>query len=235
MLKNAIEGLENVFETDIPHGHVVMIIGMPGGFKSAFSYNLLANQLQANPEDFGIYLTLEESTASHLRNMTSLGIELPDNLMISDHTDVRKQFEDNMGDEHDYMRMIQATLEYFKNEKGENFKYFALDSLTALYSLINPSDLRIRMFQFFKELRSKELTSFIIVEEDEFGETIPYSDDGSISFLVDGIIMTGEVEVQQEVMVYLQVKKMRAAVHSRKKHIIEVGDNGLNILGPVFE
>jgi KaiC/GvpD/RAD55 family RecA-like ATPase len=235
MLKDSIEGLDNVFESDIPFGHVVMIVGTPGGFKSAFTNNLFANYLKANPDDFGLYVTLEENTESHLRNMTSLGIDLPDNLMISDHTDIRAQFESKKDAQPDYLKMIQATIEYFKNEKGDKFKLFAFDSLTALYSLIQTENLRIKLYNFFKELRNKSLTSFIIVEQSEFGVLTPFTDDGSVSFLVDGIIMTGEVEVQQDVMIYMQVKKMRAAIHSRKKHIMEVGEHGLNILGPVFE
>ena len=235
MLKDSIEGLDNVFETDIPEGHVVMLLGMPGGFKSAFTHNLFSNYLNDHPKEFGVYLTLEESTESHLRNMSSLGIIPAKNLMISDHTEIRNRFETNDPDHPDYLKMIQATTEYFKNEKGDNFKLFALDSLTALFSLIEISQLRIKLYNFFKELRNKNITSFIIVERPGFGEMVPISEDGSVSFLVDGIIVTGEVEVQQDVMIYMQVKKMRATIHSRKKHIMEVGDNGLNILGPIFE
>jgi KaiC/GvpD/RAD55 family RecA-like ATPase len=235
MLKDAIEGLDNVFESDIPKGHVVMIIGTPGGFKSAFTHNMFSNYLMANPDEFGLYITLEETTESHLRNMASLKIDLPENLMISDHTDIREQFESKKEAQPDYLKMIQATIEYFKNEKGKKFKLFAFDSLTALYALIDTVDLRIKLYNFFKELRNKDLTSFIIVEENEFGEMSPFGEDGSVSFLVDGIIKTGEVEVQQDVMIYMQVKKMRAAIHSRKKHIMEVSEHGLNILGPIFE
>lgn len=235
MLKDSIEGLDNVFETDIPKGHVVMIIGTPGGFKSAFTHNLFSNYLKKKKNEFGVYITLEETTESHLRNMSSLGIEMPDNLMISDHTEIRKKFESKKTDHPDYLKMIQATIEYFKNEKGEDFNLFALDSLTALYSLIQTDNLRVQLYNFFKELRNKNLTSFVIVENPEFGEIAPFGVDGSVSFLVDGIILTGEVEVQQDVMIFMQVKKMRATIHSRKKHIMEVTKKGLNILGPIFE
>jgi len=235
MLKDAIEGLDNVFETDIPKGHVVMLAGMPGGLKSAFIHNLFSSYLQTHPDEVGVYLTLEETTESHLRNMGSLGIGLPKNLHLSDHTDVRKKFETKKTDHPDYLKMIQANIEYFKSEKGEKFTLFALDSLTALYSLIDTDGLRLKLFNFFKELRNKNITSFVIVELPEIGQPAIFGADGSVSFLVDGIILTGEVEVQQDVMIYLQVKKMRAAIHSRKKHIMEVGPHGLNILGPVFE
>jgi len=235
MLKDSIEGLDNVFETEIPRGHVVMVAGTPGGLKSAFIHNLFSNYLGSEPDEFGVYITLEETTESHLRNMSSIGIDPPKNLFISDHTDIRKKFEPKKTEHPDYLKMIQATIEYFKNEKGDRFQLFALDSLTALYTLIEVKDLRIKLYNFFKELRNKNITSFVIVEIPEFGRVSPFPLDGSVSFLVDGIIVTGEVEVQQDVMIFMQVKKMRAAIHSRKKHIMEVGDHGLNILGPIFE
>ena len=235
MLKDSVEGLDNVFETDIPRGHVVMVAGTPGGLKSALIHNMFSNYLSSESDEFGVYITLEETTESHLRNMSSLGIDLPKNLFLSDHTDIRKKFEPKKNEHPDYLKMIQATIEYFKNEKGDKFSLFALDSLTALYSLIEVEDLRIKLYNFFKELRNKNITSFIIVEMPEFGHPPAYTLDGSVSFLVDGIILTGEVEVQQDVMIFMQVKKMRAAIHSRKKHIMEVGEHGLNILGPIFE
>ncbi len=235
MLKDSVEGLDNVFETDIPRGHVVMVAGTPGGLKSALIHNMFSSYLSSNPDELGVYITLEESTVSHIRNMSSIGIDPPKNLFISDHTDIRNKFESKKTDHPDYLKMIQATIEYFKNEKGEKFSLFALDSLTALYSLIEIDDLRLKLYNFFKELRNKDITSFVIVEVPEFGQISPYSLDGSVSFLVDGIIVTGEVEVQQDVMIFMQVKKMRAAIHSRKKHIMEVGEHGLNILGPIFE
>ena len=191
--------------------------------------------MASSTDEFGVYITLEETTQSHLRNMASLGIDPPDNLFISDHTDIRKKFEPKKTEHPDYLKMIQATIEYFKNEKGDKFNLFALDSLTALYSLIEVDDLRLKLYNFFKELRNKNITTFVIVELSDFGYAIPYGVEGSVSFLVDGIIQTGEVEVQQDVMIYMQVKKMRAAIHSRKKHIMEVAEHGLNILGPIFE
>jgi KaiC/GvpD/RAD55 family RecA-like ATPase len=235
MLKDAIEGLDNVFETDIPRGHVVMVAGTPGGLKWAFIHNLFSNYLASSTDEFGVYITLEETTKSHLRNMASLGIDPPKNLFISDHTDIRKKFEPKKTEHPDYLKMIQATIEYFKNEKGDKFNLFALDSLTALYSLIEVENLRLKLYNFFKELRNKNITTFVIVEVPDFGAPLPYGFEGSVSFLVDGIIQTGEVEVQQDVMIYMQVKKMRAAIHSRKKHIMEVAEHGLNILGPIFE
>ena len=56
--------------------------------------------------------------------------------------------------------------------------------------------------------------------------TIPWvpSLDVQLSFMVDGLIRTGEIESQQDVMLFMQIKKMRATRHSRKKHLMEIGE-----------
>jgi KaiC/GvpD/RAD55 family RecA-like ATPase len=237
MLRNAVEGLENVIETEIPKGSIILIAGTPGCLKSTFTHDLFSNYLQDKKDEFGLYVTLEETIESHLRNMNSIGIKIPKNLFISDHSEIRKNFESETFMNFDYMDMISALIEHFKEEKGEKFTCFALDSLSALYSLVKLNsfeELRIKLYHFFKELRTHDLTSILIMEMPEFGIIPEYEFSGSESFLVDGLIVTGEVETKQDVLIYLQVKKLRAAIHSRKKHLLEVGEGGLSILGPIF-
>ncbi len=59
--------------------------------------------------------------------------------------------------------------------------------------------------------------------------------DGGEGYLSDGIIEFGSIERQHDIVVYLQVIKMKATSHSRKKNLIEIGEYGLSVLGPVFE
>jgi KaiC/GvpD/RAD55 family RecA-like ATPase len=165
--------------------------------------------------------------------MESLGISIPENLFISDHTDIRKRFEDDKKMKPDLLKLIEGVINFYVSEKEEKLTCFALDSLNALYSLIDTTDLRIKLYHFFQFLRNNNLTSIIISEIPEYGPNVQYH--ASEGFLVDGLIRMGEVETQQDIMLYLQVKKMRATVHSRKKHLIEVGGNGLMILGPIFD
>jgi KaiC/GvpD/RAD55 family RecA-like ATPase len=231
MYRDAIEGLENVIETEIPRKSIVLVAGTPGSLKSGFTYNFFSHYLRGTDE-CGIYVTLEESTESHLRNMESLGIEIPDNLYISDHTDIRKRFESDKKLKPDLLKLIEGVINFYITEKKEKLTCFALDSLNALYSMIDNTDLRIKLYHFFQFLRNNNLTSIMISEIPEFGGVQYHAAEG---FLVDGLIRMGEVETQQDIMLYLQVKKLRATVHSRKKHLIEVGREGLMILGPIFD
>ena len=233
MFRNSLEGLDNVIDSEIPAGSIVLVTGSPGSLKSGLTFNLISNHLKANPKEFGVYITLEETTESHLKNMQSLGIELADNLLISDYTDIRERFE-SKEKAPDIIQMVNAVLEYFKTEKGNNFTIFCMDSLNAMYSLMEVDDLRVKMFHFFKIMRERELTTIAIAEIPQFTVKPGSGKKFNEGFLVDGLIRTGEIESQQDVMLYMQIKKMRATRHSRKKHLLEVGENGINILGPIF-
>ncbi|HDD59917.1 MAG: signal transduction protein [Thermoplasmata archaeon] len=231
MLRYCLDGLENVVFTDIPRGYIVLVTGPPGSFKTGITFNIMANYLK-NTGEFGVYMTLEESTESHLRNMESLGIEVPDNLLITDYSDIRKRFESS--EEHpDFLEMVDGVIKYFKEKEGERFSIFALDSLGALYSLISTQNLRARMFHFFKKLRDYNLYSFVVMETPKYSNIA--EGEGGEYFLTDGIIELGMIERERDVRLYLQVPKLRAAYHSRKKFYIDVGEKGLSVLSPVYD
>jgi KaiC/GvpD/RAD55 family RecA-like ATPase len=71
VFRNSIQGLDKVFRTDIEAPKVVLVSGPPGSMKTSFCYSLMNSYLERTGE-FGLYVTLEESADSHLRNMKSL-------------------------------------------------------------------------------------------------------------------------------------------------------------------
>jgi KaiC/GvpD/RAD55 family RecA-like ATPase len=234
LFRDTIEGLQNVFDNDIYRGSVILITGPPGSLKSGFTYNILSKYL-IKTNEFGIYMTLEETTESHLRNMRSLKIQIPENLVISDYSDIRTRFENtnNKNDQPDFMAMIEGVIKFFKNKEDDRFSVFALDSIGALRTLIDTDSLRNRMFHFFKLLRSYNLVSFIILETPR-GWDVANSEGGE-GFVSDGIIEFGAIENPHDVALYMQIIKMKAVSHSRKKHLLEIGEDGLAVLGPIFE
>lgn len=233
MFKNSIPGLDKVFRTDIEPPSVVLITGPPGSMKTSFCYTLMSKYLEKTKE-FGLYTTLEETSQSHLRNMKSLGINLSPHMQISDFTDLRevdKVVEE--GDETDYIKFVEKMISYFKKKYGDRFTIFALDSLGALYALMEDvTQMRKRMFYFFKMLRDNNLTAFLVMERSSDSESQLLGNEG---FLVDGIIMLGLDRSRGKLVRYLQVEKMRASQHSMEKHAVEVGKSGMVVLGPIFD
>jgi len=185
-------------------------------------------------DDFGVYVNLEQSTEIHMLNMQSLGINMPENLFISDYTDFRRRFETQ--ETHlDIIDMVERTIRFFKEKEGKRFTMLALDSLGALYSIMKDNrDLRGRVYRFFRFLRETSITAFIIMEKPLFYEV--YDVAGGEEFLADGIIEMGMLEIEgtHDVLLYIQVVKMRGTSHDRKKHTIHITKEGIHIIGPVL-
>jgi KaiC/GvpD/RAD55 family RecA-like ATPase len=55
---------------------------------------------------------------------------------------------------------------------------------------------------------------------------------GNEGFLVDGIIELGLESSKGKLARFIRVEKMRACKHGMEKHTMEVGEEGLTILGP---
>lgn len=233
VLRKSMEGLEKVFKTDIESPKVILVTGPPGSMKTSFCYSLMSRFLKQTGE-FGLYTTLEETVHSHLRNMESLGVDVSLNMQISDFTDLR-EIDQVVGEEEatDYLQFIERMIQHFKKVHGPKFRIFALDSLGALYSLMEDvSNMRKKMFYFFKMLRDNNLISLVVMERSPGEESQLLGNEG---FLVDGIIMLGLDRTRGKLTRYLQVEKMRACEHSMEKHAIEVHKGGIAVLGPIFD
>lgn len=226
-----MKGLGEVFKTDTPRGFIILVTGGVGTLKSGFVHNVLSNYLIDRDGEFGVYATLEESKESHLRNMGSLGIKKPDRLQIFDYQDIRKEWRE----EEPELNMVGITediIKFYKEEQGEKFTVFALDSLNALQALAKVENLRRESYHFFTLLRDSGLTSLIIQETQTSNEGR-----GSIpeSYMADGVIEVGVLETPEAMTRYLQVRKMRATEHSMRKHQLVVTEDGLEVLGPIYE
>ncbi|HYV07973.1 MAG TPA: ATPase domain-containing protein [Thermoplasmata archaeon] len=231
--RTSIDGLDKVLRSEITPPKVILVTGPPGSMKTSFCYTLMSRYLKDTGE-FGLYTTLEETVQSHLRNMESLGVELSMNMQISDFTDLR-EIDAVVGpeDQTDYLTFIERMIGHYRKVHGHKFKLFALDSLGALYSLMeNTTNMRKRMFYFFKMLRDADLTSLVVMERSADGDSQLLGNEG---FLVDGIVLLGLDRSRGKLVRYLQVEKMRSADHSMEKHAIEVRKGGLTVLGPIFE
>lgn len=232
-LRKAIPGLDKLLLSDLEGPKVILVTGPAGAMKSTFCYALMSRYLQ-DAEEFGLYTTLEETVQSHLKNMESLGIDVTLNMQISDFTDLREIDKVMEGEDRtDYLAFIEKMIGHYKRVQGTNFTLFALDSLGAVYSLMPETDnMRTKMFYFFKMLRDHGLISFVIMERALEGPSQLLGNEG---FLVDGIVNLGLDRIKGKLVRYIQVEKMRSSSHSMERHLLEVSDDGLAVLGPLFD
>jgi len=227
MFSGSIPGLDKIFikETDIRR--TVLIAGESGCMKSTFTYSLLSNLLEKTGEK-ALYLTLEEGKDSLMANLKSVGATISPNIKIIDYRVIRAQFKSEKQNL-DYIYMIDTLISSYKRQVGDSFKFIILDSLGALYSLLAVKDPRSDVYIFFNLLDEKGLNSFVISERSLLDSSM-----GTETYLSDGVIELGYLETQRSVKRYIQVKKMRACHHRMEKFSIEVKEDGIHVMGPMY-
>lgn len=231
MLRDTISGLERVLRTDIDLPKVVLVIGPPGSMKTSFCFSVMSRHI-ASSGQFGMYLTLEETAESHLKNMKSVGIPFPSNVVIADFTDIRELEEVGGSDSQDYIGLIEKMVKNFRQKHGKSFTMLTIDSLGALYSLMeDDTAVRRSMYHFFKRMRDFGLFTMLIMEG-SVSEGRFYS--GSEAFLSDGVVYLGIDSTKGKITRFVQIEKMRACDHSMEKHAVEVNKTGLQVLGPLL-
>ena len=222
--------MERIFKTDDYEQLIILVVGLPGTLKSSFIYNLMSTHLLKNQDSIGMYATLEQSKESLLKNTNHLNIPICDRLHIADYNRTREMYKDE-AERADFLDLTERLVASLKEEHGDRFVCFALDSLNALYTLIetdNPRERRKRMYYFFKLLRDNNLVSFLIKE---VGKGTSVTEENE-NYLADGVIELGVWETMEGKKRYIEVLKMRQNEHSMKRFIIDIDDQGLAIIGP---
>lgn len=228
LVRTFVHGLdEDILRGGIPRGHVVLLRGSSGTMKSSLAYSVLYhNALEGNA---GLYLTLEQSAASLLEQMASLGFREASSQRSLPILDLSR------GREHllelaETMRTLSATkvlpgealLSILKSKVLDlraryQFGLLVIDSWDALQLALDFQDPRAETFAFFEWLRDQGLTSLLISEE-------PASDSEAVldeEFLADGVFHLMMVPVTEAAYQRrLQCTKMRSVNHSTDEHTL---------------
>lgn len=209
-LKTYIEGFDRALEGGIPQGHIVLMAGTPGTMKSSLTYYALYNQAKENGTTC-VYVTLEQSRSSLLRQMERMGMRTEDvrqNLHILDLGIIRKNLKNSACSE-SWMQVFKGYLNSLKNDLG--FSLLAIDSLGVLETLSSMSNRRTDLFYLFEWLRDLNTTSFLISEVSPDRLFDGSYDEG---YLADGII-TMKMHVVREVETQRRIRcvKMRETNH----------------------
>lgn len=209
-IKTFIERLDEQLEGGVPKGTVSMICGTPGCLKSSVAYNILYHNA-AKKNLRGLFITLEQEIEGLKEQMRGLGMsEERANLVMADHTIIDKEVGIEMRFDVNAIKKAKTFLsELLTHEK---FDLLVLDPLNALYTLSTIKNPRREIYRFFTDLRSMELTSFVISEmypgENRFGKY------GIEDFLADAIIHLDFRRERDMLERYLGVVKMRYTHHS---------------------
>jgi KaiC/GvpD/RAD55 family RecA-like ATPase len=239
MFRDSIKGMDRIFQNEPPEGSIVIVVGKPGTMKSSLAHAMISSYLWRYKDKKGMYISMEETKESHLRNMRSLNIAIPEKqYFIKDMASFEAEIapEDLAGEKYDekhfefIIKEISRSLGLYSDESEDYPKALALDSLNAFKNLfvLDERKMRVKMQNFFQALRRKEITSLIISEGDP-DELIPEY------FMVDGIIEVGiDRSSPQLPRRYIMVRKMRGTSHRMEPYMLEITDNGLEVGEPLI-
>jgi KaiC/GvpD/RAD55 family RecA-like ATPase len=260
MFSNAIHGLEKVFQTEPPEGSIILVIGGAGSLKSAFTYNLISNHLNIRKEslDQAIYVTLEETRASLLNNIKSMGIEVSERILLSDIASFMREFEhwsENLTNEKDYISLIlekaSRPLKIYKrydygafdlkksrtgSDGGEEQDGEASVMRPTIFVLDSLNALTSIVYRSIRNVR-KEMNNFMFKLREKGITSFILMEVGDPHihrpeyFLVDGIIELGVAATGNDrYKRYLRVHKMRSTKHSIEPFLIEVTNEGITVV-----
>jgi len=231
-LKTYVDGLDEKIEGGIPQGHVVLVSGPTGSMKSSLTFYMAYKYLEDKKKGNVVYVSLEQSRESLLRQMTSLGMDidaLPKGVEFNvfDWGLVRKMVKESGTYESvDWVKAIETPIREYAREKKVDI--LILDSLQALYAIAQLENPRNQLFFLFESLRELSSTTFIISESTynsmNFGT---YDVEG---FLADGIIHLSMERVGRTLGRYISVIKMRGVKHSTDYYPLLVDERGFRIV-----
>jgi KaiC/GvpD/RAD55 family RecA-like ATPase len=205
--KTYIHGFDENISGGIPQGNIVLVAGTAGTMKSSMAYYMLYhNAMKENIP--GLYISLEQSKPSLLRQMNNLGFAdgTSGKVDILDLGQLRLKTERS-----DWMDTFKFAIEESKKRMG--YELLVIDSLGALNMIARFDEPREEVFRMFEWLKAQDLTTFL-VSEMPVGAFSYYGGE-TVDFLADGIIHLKMVEVgETDIQRRVRCVKMRETEHS---------------------
>jgi KaiC/GvpD/RAD55 family RecA-like ATPase len=208
-VKTYIEGFDERLNGGIPGGSVVLLVGEPGTLKSSIAYNLLFNNAQRD-NIAGLYVTLEQSTASITKHMKGMGwdpAQVAGKVEMLDIGIIRKRLTQLK--EQSWMQVFKMYIKSLRDTT--KYDILVIDSLPVLEILAKFKDPREELFQLFEWLRDLNVTTILISEMNPNSRAYAKYDE---DFLADGIIhLRMREEGEASVHRHVRCVKMRATSH----------------------
>jgi KaiC/GvpD/RAD55 family RecA-like ATPase len=227
-IKTYIKGMDENIQGGIPEGHLVLIHGSAGTMKSSLAFSIMYNEVLLNKRNC-LYLSLEQSYASILKNMVNMGFDTGKinlvyvndlakfgaimkslkkdggNLIIADIGCIRKQVKDVKVSENKSWLNVVKNIVLKTTEEG-NISILTFDSMSALYTVSTFENPRMELFYFFEFLRDLNITSLIISEE-SIAQGGLFDNE---AFLSDGIIDLRLTPFRRNIVREIKIEKMRS-------------------------
>ena len=226
-IKTHVAGLDERLGGGIPRRHVVLLSGPPGSMKSSLAYAIL-HQNAVRHGTPGLYVSLEQTRGSLLRQMRAMGFSDPpaSSWGIVDVATIGK--EAGEASRSAWMDLFWRVLR--SRRRIQPYELLVLDSLDALELLARYPSEREETLSLFESLRQDNVTSVVVAESEKSGGAAWGRERLGAAFLADGVINLtmhdrSDVSVQRRV----RVLKMRGTAHETRYYALSFDNGGFGI------
>jgi circadian clock protein KaiC len=227
-VKSGVPGLDDILGGGFFRGQTYGVAGGPGAGKSILSMEFLVRGAESGERS--LYVTSEVSADKLARQMPFKDLQGyvdRGDLVVFSTRPLPGEVTAN-SEKFDLAGLTYMVKHYVRNNDIKRVVFDSVNAFVQQYDDRRP--LRRELNNLVSMLESYGCTTLLIFEGE--GTT----SDPTLEFLVDGVIELGRVETHQDVVRYVQVRKMRGTAHDLNKRAMEIGDRGVLItnLKPFF-
>ncbi len=223
IVNSGIIGLDRVLSGGFQTPSTILVAGTAGTGKTSFIMQSMFNSAAAGERVCVFIPILSEPPAMINGYMAQFG--------FYDHSlyERRKIIFYNIREEHleDPQRVIDFISQKLEKTRATRI---AIDPINALTLTCSELEARKCWYDLFARLKGWGVCALVTGEYTQ--EQLMTN---TISYLVDGIIHLGTIEREGKTQRFLQICKMRGMGHDINKRSIEIGPNGIEVLGNLYD
>ncbi|MCP8319846.1 MAG: circadian clock protein KaiC [archaeon] len=231
---SGIEGLDELMEGGFPKGKNIVVSGVPGSGKTTFCIEFLYKGAIDHDEP-GVYVTLEESPESIIKNMMGFGMDLKSlaskkKLILVDANPLRGEtMLTTTGVHTGFIEFKAYGLSELIRQKVREIgaKRVAIDALTALLMHYRDDfERRLEIVRLIMGISNLDCTTLITTEHRsyELGRRFLME-----HFIADGVIFLDMLQVGGGFVRGIQIMKLRGIKHDFDFHLYRITDRGIVI------
>jgi KaiC domain protein len=220
--RTGIAGLDEMLGGGFPHGHVVLVTGLPGTGKTCLALQFLLSGAERGEK--GLFLSLEEDAPALLESARQFGWPVDAAVKDGRLTILRLDPKETRSS----LQRLQSELPRELKEKG--VQRIAVDSVSLLNMLSEDEPARrTTLFALSAACRGAGATTVLTAEADPQHPEV--SRDGLSEYVADGVILLGYNRAADghRVGLALRILKMRRTAHQRSVQPYVIGPQGLSV------
>jgi KaiC/GvpD/RAD55 family RecA-like ATPase len=220
-VRSGVPGLDEILGGGFFPGQTYGIAGGPGSGKSILSMEFLVRGAESGER--GLYVTSEVSPEKLVRQMPFWDlqglIDRGDLIIFSTRPQPGELTAES--EKFDLAGLTYMIKHYVRNNGIKRVVFDSVDAFVQQYDDRRP--LRRSLNDLIGMLESYGCTTLLVIE------SMDETSADCLEYMVDGAIELGRIETRDDVVRYVQVRKMRGTAHDLNKRAMEIRNNGILI------